>query len=391
MEKTTEPVGARDLGPGESSVALCYSACTRSGGVERVVYEASRHLRKNWRVSVCAHRFPGVVEMPDAVEPLRLGGMELPLGMGLRSTRTKTEKIVRRRKFDVVAGFGVQAPEDSVVWVQSVHAAWWELSRRRRRGWLLARQLANPFHRVVLRMESELYRGRRYRRLIALTPQVQRDLETHYGVPSRDVDVVPNGYHPNEFNAGLADEYREVMRRVLGVPLDAWVVLFVANEWERKGLFPLMEAVRALGSSQVWLVAVGRLPQGRVMEKARELGIERRVCCVGSSADVRRYFAMADVFALPTVYEAWGMVVIEALASGVPVLTSKTAGAASAVHEGWNGFLLDHPSDAEEVAQGLERLRRGLHGSPAQIATSVEAYEWPRLFSRYEDILKRCI
>ena len=370
-------------------VALCHSGCHQRGGVERVILQGATYLKGYCDVSVMARDVPSLKDIPEGVKMFRLPYPELPLGLGLRGTRRQCARMVRQERFDVVAGFGVQAPENSVVWIQSVHAAWWEQCRQNRTGFSRVRQLANPLHHIVLSMEGELLRERTYKRLIALTPSVREDLRRFYGVPSEDVDILPNGYTSDEFHVGLRALYRIEKRREIGVPPDAWVVLFVGNEWERKGLFPLMEAIAALGDAKIHLVAVGRLPQTMVQRKAADLGLLGRVHTVSSTSSVNHWFGMADVFALPTVYEAWGMVVIEAMASGLPVLTSSLAGASEAVEIGKNGFLLKEPRSVEELVDGLERLRQGVLWDSNLISKSVIRYEWSLIFKRYKSILMR--
>jgi UDP-glucose:(heptosyl)LPS alpha-1,3-glucosyltransferase len=371
------------------NLALCYSGCHRRGGVERVVFEVARHLHNKWRTSIVAHEFPPPDELPAQVRMLKLKGSVLPLGLGMARTRAGTQALVDGGGFDVVAGFGVQSPQDGVVWIQSVHAAWWDLCRQRRRGWLRVRQRVNPFHRIVLKMEAELLRERRYRRLIALSPAVRDDLNRFYNVPLADVDVLPNGFHPEEFHLGVRVRHRFEQRRRLGIPSCAWVVLFVGNEWERKGLLPLLDAVARLGDPSVHVVAAGRLPTRFLMHRASRLGLQGRVHCVGQTSRVNECFGMADAFALPTVYEAWGMVVIEALACGLPVLTSRAAGAAVAIEPGMNGQLVANPSDVESVAEALGKLRRGLHAAPAAVEKTAAPYTWELLLEKYSEILRR--
>lgn len=373
---------------GRLRVALCYSDCHNAGGVERVLREAATYLSGSCDVSVLARSFSPSVEMPGTVRRQRLGGVGLPLGFALPQVRRRTDRLVRSGRWDVWAGFGVQAAEGSVVWVQSVHAAWWEEARLRRRGWRRYAQGLNPFHRIVLRMEDDLFRRRRYRRLIALTPSVRQDLERFYGVDPGEVEVLPNGFSPVEFHLGLRREHGAYLRKTCGIPEDAWVLLFVANEWERKGLMPLLEAVALLRDARVHLVAVGRLPKASVIARAQKLGISDRVHVVGPSGCVNRWFGVADAFALPTVYEAWGMVIIEALAAGVPVLTSRCAGAAVAVRESFNGGLLEDPTDVSQIARGLRLLRDGGHRSDLEISASVSGYQWGNILERYERILR---
>jgi UDP-glucose:(heptosyl)LPS alpha-1,3-glucosyltransferase len=203
--------------------------------------------------------------------------------------------------------------------------------------------------------------------------------------------VLANGFSSNEFNLELRRIHRRVLRRRLGIPEEAWVVLFVANEWERKGLMPLLEAVALLRDRRVHVVAAGRLPAAMVLGRSQKLGIADRVHVVGPSGGVNRWFGMADVFALPTVYEAWGMVIIEALASGLPVLTSRCSGASVAVQEALNGVLLENPVDIQEIRRGFESLRKGVAWEPAKIRASVAEFEWDKILERYERILRSSV
>ncbi len=109
----------------------------------------------------------------------------------------------------------------------------------------------------------------------------------------------------------------------------------------------------------------------------------------GASSDVGRFHAAADVFALPTTYEPFGLVIIESMASGLPVVTSRLAGAAKAIDNGGNGLLLDDPRDPAELAVALQRLldpaERERMGAAA--AGSVADYEWQQIFSRAETLI----
>jgi UDP-glucose:(heptosyl)LPS alpha-1,3-glucosyltransferase len=375
--------------PASCRVALVYTACHRRGGVERVVVESANHLAgSGCSTTVLASRFGDAGDLDARVTRDFVSGGRLPLGFGLSRFQHAVSERLGESNFDVIGGFGVQSPPGSVVWVQSVHAAWWEQCRKRRRGWTRWVQQANPFHRIVLRLEHQMFRERRYRRLVALTPAVQRDLENFYGVPAADVEVLPNGYREAEFHVGLKDRFREEVRRRLSIPPDAWVLLFVANEWERKGLLPLLEALRRWRKPDVHLVAAGRLPKHRLTCIASKFGLGDRFHCVGSREPVNTWFGMADAFVLPTHYEAWGMVIIEALASGLPVLTSATAGAAVAIQSRINGIVLEDPSSTSEILSGLVRLRRCILSDAQTISDSAKPYEWSRLLSRYEQILR---
>ena len=290
---------------------------------------------------------------------------------------------------DAVGSFGVAAAPGSVVWMQSVHAAWIDISKQTRTPRERFKQRLNPFHPMILRAEKQMLTRREYRRLIALTPQVGADLTAYYGVPAADIDLLPNGFSSGEFNPGDRWRHRAEMRQHLGFAPDATVLVFVANESERKGLPQLLRALAQLKDPSLHLLAVGRFDPAPVASLAASLGLGERVKLPGASARVASFYAAADLFALPTQYEAWGLVIVEALACGLPVLTSRLAGAAVAVREGVTGELLDDPRDEAEIARKLARLLDRQPRTDAEaIARSVAPYEWSQLLGRYEEILR---
>jgi UDP-glucose:(heptosyl)LPS alpha-1,3-glucosyltransferase len=289
----------------------------------------------------------------------------------------------------VHAAFGVACPPEGVLWVQSVHAEWIRLARATRGFVGRLKQRLNPFHPFILGLERGYYRGRQYRRLIALTPRVRNELIEHYAVPEADIALLPNGYNPQEFNPGRRAAERDVVRAELGYAADDKVLLFVANELERKGFFPLVEALATLREPQVKLLVVGRVSLDGQQSLLSRLGVQKQVRCIGPSADVGRYYAAADMFVLPTYYEAWGLVIVEAIASGLPVLTSRVAGAAVAVQEPLAGLLLDDPKDSIEIAAKLKRLLAAAPADAGAISRSVEKYQWSVLLLDYEAILQQ--
>jgi len=307
-------------------------------------------------------------------------------------------------RFDALGTFGCVSPLHGVPWVQSVHAAWLERSREFRAPLSVGRwkQKLNPLHPVLLKLEKLHFSGldakgnRNYRKVVALSPEVRDDLKRIYNVPENDIVLIPNGFAPHEFNVPRADELRASMRRELNLNPDDRVLVFVANEAERKGLEPLFQAMRILNDPHLKLLAVGRLAAETWQPVAEKLGLGKQVIFTGPSADVARYYAAADTFVLPTQYEPWGLVIVEAMACGLPVVTSRCAGAAVAVNENagdeQTGFLLDNPGDSEEIAGKIKALldspaANGLPATRARLAASVQEYAWPTVLQRYEHTL----
>ena len=370
-------------------IALSFPGCHRRGGVERVMFECANFLAaRGHDVSVIAADFDANV-LAAGVEKIPVdANSRVPL-FRLRRFAAKSPAALEglNPKADVHAAFGVISPPGGAFWVQSVHRAWIEISQRERNLKGRMKQWANPIHPYLLAREKWYFQGRCYARLIALTEQVKADLMRFYNVPSADIDILPNGYSPGEFNIARRDADRLKVRAELGYADSHRVIIFVANELERKGFGPLMRAMAQLRDDSLRLLVVGRVVPGGYAVEMQRLGIADRVKFVGPSSDVGRYYAASDIFALPTTYEAWGLVIVEAMASGLPVLTSRLAGAAIAVQEGQTGELLNNPRNEGEIAEKLRAILNRPAPAPQRIQATVADYTWEKVLLRYEQIL----
>ena len=370
-------------------IALLYPGCHRRGGIERVLLECVNFLAgRGHEVHLFASEWDtGLVDSSVICHRVRTAG-SFPaaalLGYAFHSRRALAAMDPAP---DAIGVFGVQCPAGGILWVPSVHGAWLQTSRRIRGPLARLKQRCNPFHTVVLALERLMFGGRKYTKLLAHTEDVRSDLKSLYNVPAGDVDILPNGYAETEFNLAARAAHREAVRKELGYSGTDRVVLFLANELERKGFGPLLRAVASLGDPNVHILAVGKRDPGAYKEEVERLGMSRRVHFTGPSGKVAPYYAASDVFALPTQYEAWGLVIVEAMACGLPVLTSRLAGAAVAIREGETGRLLDDPRDPQEIAAALRPLLDGRHASAEAISESVAAYHWSRILLLYEQAL----
>jgi len=373
-------------------IAVFYPGCHRRGGIERVILECANFLSgRGHDVHLYASEWDAELLHPAVVCHCVRTVCRFPaaamIGYAFFSRRALA---AMDPKPDVVGVFGVQCPPGALLWVPSVHGAWLKISRRSRNLPARLKQLCNPFHSVVLAFERLYFGGRKYMKLLAHTAAVRSDLISLYDVPPEDVAILPNGYSDAEFNISARQAHRAAVREELGYSKSDRVVLFVANELERKGFGPLLRAIASLDDPRIHILAVGRLDPGSYQDEIERLGVSPRVRFTGSSGKVAPFYSAADVFALPTQYEAWGLVIIEAMACGLPVLTSRLAGAANAIREGETGRLVEDPRDSREIAAALRSLLDGEHASPEEISASVANYKWSRILIRYEEMLAAC-
>ncbi len=237
-----------------------------------------------------------------------------------------------------------------------VHAAW--LDHRARGQSASARMIArlSPFHRYILKQEAAMLASPALKAVICNSIMVREEMRRYYDVPENKLAVIENGVDLENFHPHLATEWRERQRQVLGIDADTPVFLYVGSGFERKGVPQLLAALAMMKSKQAQLVIVGQDRRQNVFERqSKVLGLEKRVFFAGPQNDVRSFYGMADAFVLPTRYDPMPNAALEAMACGLPIITSTTCGIAARVSAGENGFVCD-ALDVEQLASHLDWL-----------------------------------
>lgn len=227
--------------------------------------------------------------------------------------------------------------------IQALRAAgrpWWRI-------------LMNPIQPVSYLHERARFRGHVHRTVVTLTTRGRADLVRLYGRVRPPVVTIPNGVDTDRFTPAAGDE-RERLRREYGLDDEHRVALFIGHDLPGKGI---QHAIAALAHAPtVMLLVVGGVVS--TVEAARSLaqglGVSERVLFLGPRQDVERFFALSDMFVFPSGYEAYGLVVLEALACGLPVVATRVGCAPDVVVDGVNGYLVDQ--EAAQIGARLETL-----------------------------------
>ncbi|HXY28402.1 MAG TPA: glycosyltransferase family 4 protein [Acidimicrobiales bacterium] len=383
----------RDRTDRRCHVALVYPACHRRGGVERVVWEAASRLAARQRVSVVS----GVADDPPRGVHVVLvpGAPFIGPASQLRFRRSAT-RVVKALRPDVTVSFGSECPDADVLVMGSVHRTWVSVGGPGRVGPMRVPAGARyvlPRHVIRLALERTTVRRATEHHIVAVSENVAADLSRWYDVPADRVTVVPNGFDPEQCSPDRCLRLRNGMRKELGLGPEEHVLVLVANEYHRKGLSVLLSAMAEpiLADGHLRLVLAGRMAPDEYRRDIVRLGLERSVRWIGLVDDVARCYAAADLFVLPTRYEAFGSVIIESLACGLPVITTAGAGAAVAVRPDINGLLMRDPEDPLELAGLLARAFTPgtLERWRPQCRPSVDGYEWSSVMERLETVIAR--
>jgi UDP-glucose:(heptosyl)LPS alpha-1,3-glucosyltransferase len=359
------------LGP---RVALVRSRYDAAGGAERFVQNAIAALRSQGAsLTIVTRRWPDHDGSAIILDPFHVGS----LWRDASFARAVCAELARRR-FDLVQSHERIACCDVYRAGDGVHAGW--LEQRARIQGPLARLATrwSPHHRYLLCAERALFTSPRLRAVICNSEMVRREIAQRFATPGDKLVLIRNAVDTAVFHPGLRETQRDAVRQQLGLPDDANVVLHVGSGFERKGVGTLLEAIaRAASPRSAIIVGKDKRLQEHVAQ-ARRLGIGGRVRFVGSVSDVRPYYAAADSFVLATLYDPFPNAALEAMACGLPVVTTPTCGASEIVRDGESGFVRD-ALDVAGIAAALDRLdpaaarRMGLRAAESVKALTPEA------------------
>lgn len=331
----------------------------RRGGAETSTCEMARHLvRLGLDVTIVRRGAPGAPPAADefSVRTLPTRGLT-KFGQTYRFLRDVIE-LCRAERFDVVHAVtpclcaDVYQPRGGTyaeTIARSLALAPPELRAVKSFG-----RLFNMRQRFLYRVERQLLERRRGRVYVAaISHYVQQQVVRGMGFPAERTRVVFNGVDI----AALEGEPQRDVRAELGGEPGTPIVLFVAHNFKLKGLRELLHA--SARPAATWVVAVvGRDDARPYARLARRLRISARVHFVGAAAEMASWYRAADVLAHPTWYDPCSRVVLEALALGLPVVTTRYNGAAEVMERGRHGVVIDEPSDADGLAAAIgEALR----------------------------------
>ena len=314
----------------------------RGGGVESVAWQVAHGLaRAGDDVTVVAREAaasPAVrverVAIATAWQPWRV----------LAFSRAAARRAPRDR-FDVVHSFSRTLHQDLFRAGGGSHADYLE-----RRHGAIGRSLRklSPRHRVLLGIEARVFADPS-QTLHCNSMLVRDEIARRYGVPDERLVVLYNGVDLTRFHPSRRADAKPLRAALAGTDDPLW--LFVGTGFERKGLDT---ALRALAATRGVLAVAGRDDPARWRARARAIGVADRVRWLGARGDVEQLCAAADALLLPTRYDAFANACLEAAAAGLPVVTSRSNGAAEILGDG--GIAIGRADDVAGFAAALTSL-----------------------------------
>ena len=337
-------------------LAIVSHQVARNDGQGRVNYEiALGALSMGWDVTIIAMRCADDLRRRSDVRFVNLNFERWPTQLlrNLAFAIASAMWIKRNRgSVDILhVNGGLTWADADVNAAHFVHSAWLKNSFFPFPHWLPKPYDAYQRFYTLASAKLEMPAFRRARSVVAVSTKVSNELE-EIGIPKENIRVICNGVDTDEFRPGTPDRER------FGLPIESTVFLFAGDiRTSRKNLETVLKAL--IKVKEVHLAVAGETTGSPFIQLAVRLGLVARVHFLGAVKDMSTLMRSVDALVFPSRYDPAGLVVLEAMASGLPVITAKTAGASELIRSA--GRSLDNPNDVETLAVWMCELRDDIH------------------------------
>ena len=208
---------------------------------------------------------------------------------------------------------------------------------------------------LLYKLEKNIFESGNCKRVVAISQMVKEDILENYQCPPENISVVYNGVDLERFHPNNKNIYRSLIRKNLGIPETSMLILFVGSGFERKGLQFLLQASKYFEKTDWRLLIMGK---GNFKKFLRYIPKNKhnQIIAIAPDPEIEQYYGAADLFVLPSIYEPFGNANLEALATGLPVITTRFCGASNIIQAKHNGLVIKDPYNPKEIAEKINFL-----------------------------------
>jgi UDP-glucose:(heptosyl)LPS alpha-1,3-glucosyltransferase len=321
----------------------------------------------------------------------------IPPSVRLLDFALQHKRMTTTQRFDVILGFG----NTLVMNVYQSHGGVHHISNIRK-----LQAVSNPLLRFLKKLallstpkyhtraciESAPFRMKQRPVIIAISEMVRQDMADYFGINSDEIKLICNGIDYAKFSTP-ASEGRNSLRKQWGFDKEI-LFLFMAYDFRKKGVRYLVEAAGKLRQNiragAFGVVIVGGPPSLQIRRLVTRLDLEDTVVFHGPTTEPERFYHACDVFILPTFYDACSLVVLEAMAAGLPAITTVFNGAAGIITEGKDGLVLQDPRNTDEMGSAMQHFLdpNVLHGASAAAKLTASNYTIERNHHQMIDVFR---
>ncbi|NDD58566.1 MAG: glycosyltransferase family 1 protein [Chlamydiae bacterium] len=270
-----------------------------------------------------------------------------------------------------------------------VHAAYLD-RRKSSEGFLNKLSMSvNPLHKLILSIEKESFENKKLKTLFTNSQMVKNEILNYYDVDESKIQVIHNGVEWKEMHSAfvVSSDLKPLLCKELCLDEHVFHFLFIGHNFERKGLKPLMDALSKLSTKEFHLSVLGTDKHlNEFKSYAQRLGLSKQITFFGSRKDIIKFYQVADCLVIPSIYDPFANVTLEALSMGLQVISSRANGASEILQNGC-GYLLDHIFEVEAFTHTLAKaLMHPKKGPSAQnCRNSVQHLDFPHQLKKMVD------
>ncbi|MFH0994707.1 MAG: glycosyltransferase family 4 protein [Pseudomonadota bacterium] len=369
-----------------SSIAVVIPQYGRIGGAENMAFQLCERLAAMFDIHVFArkwdsgpslvtfHKVP-MIHFPRWLQPISFAGF--------------AQRKISNMAFDLVHSHERIFRMDLMTFHGIPHQTWIHDMRQKP---------LSGFDRATCWAEKKGIENPALKMILPVSTLVKRELSKHYAISEDRVSVVHPGVSIERFSCLNARSCRERIRARHGLSASDVVICFVGMNFEIKRLDLTLQGIAGMKRDGLFsplpkLLIVGKGDSGPYLKMAKDLGISDQVVFVGVTDEVEAYYLASDLFVMPSRMDTFGLVVLEAMAAGLPVVISSNVGAADLVTHGHSGFILPENPSARDMAASLIRLmdpelRRSMGEAARRVA---ENHDWDKVANNMAQIYRTLI
>lgn len=375
-------------------IAIVRKKYSDFGGAERYVASLSKHLvESGHKVHVFADEWK-IDNKQNARHNTYLSQIlfhKVPVirivsFLHVLSFTISSRRLLQKEVFDIIHSLERTTYQDIYRAGDGCHKEWLRQRTKIDPWYKSILAVLNPLHLSLLWIEKKIFKNGKYKMIIANSKRGKAEIVHHYGVPPEKIQVIYNAIDTKRFNLTNPAEVRIQVRMQHGISPKDQILLFVGSDFKRKGLAAAIESLARLKSG-IKLIVIGKDRVGPYRSMANRMGIKEHVNFLGPRADVERYYCAGDLFIFPTIYDPFSNVCLEAMAAGLPVITSSVNGASELLEEGKNGYIIENPIDPIEISK---KIQKGLKLSQRSVqefnSKLLERFSWEQHLAQVLDI-----
>jgi glycosyltransferase involved in cell wall biosynthesis len=389
---------------GKNRIAIVSPFLDKRHGTERCVAEQIERLARDYEVHLYSSQ-------ANDIDLSRIFWHRVPALPGplvitywwwfvANQVRRWWDRQFHNLEFDLVFSPGINCLDADVIAVHIVFAEYLRVAGRElalRQNplpiwpWLIHRKF---LYRIFASLEKRIY-TRTEIPLAIISQKMERDLARCFE-RSHNLTLIYHAIDEQHLNPARRQSLRDEVRRKMELPGDAFAILLVGNDWKKKGLPCLVEAVRRLRNLNLWILVRGQDGSSSCRDLFRNAGLEHRVRLLPQVPQIEAHYAAADLYVGPSLEDSFAFPPLEAMACGIPTIVSAQVGASELITQGVDGFILEDPRDSRTLAELIAALYydqelRDRIGEAA--AATARRYTWDhnaaQLGYMFQEVLQR--